>query len=114
MKFPSFVKIPQHKRFQFQPRYYDPIREEIQERTERIRFELKNESRSGYASSNISSAFRRHRKSAPMSKGLIQFLIVIMLLASFYGYVFFIDWLLYIPLILIPIYLYLRLRRGNK
>ena len=36
MKFPSLSRIPKNKRFNFEPRYYDPIKEDIQNRTERI------------------------------------------------------------------------------
>ncbi len=109
MKFPSIIKLPRHKEFSFQPRYYDPIREEIQQRTARIRQELKTESHYS-VKSNISQSFQR-RRATKMSAGLIQLVIILLLMSVFLGYVFFIDWLLYIPLIIIPIYLFLRWRR---
>lgn len=43
MKFPSIFKTAKHQRFSITPRYYDPIKEEIAERTARIKRELELE-----------------------------------------------------------------------
>lgn len=43
MKFPSIFKTASHQRFSINTRYYDPIKEEIAERTERIKRELEEE-----------------------------------------------------------------------
>ncbi len=43
MKLPSIFRTVSHARFEIKPRYYDPIKEEIEERTSRIRQELENE-----------------------------------------------------------------------
>lgn len=40
MKIPSLFRLPQHKRFNYIPRYYDPVKEDIANRTERIKKEL--------------------------------------------------------------------------
>ncbi len=40
MAFTSFFKKPEHKRFNIQPRYWDPAKEEREEREKRIRGEL--------------------------------------------------------------------------
>ena len=32
MKFPSLIKIPRHQRFHLKPRYYDPIKEDVENR----------------------------------------------------------------------------------
>jgi hypothetical protein len=40
MKLPSLVKTPSYKRFDFTPRYYDPVKEELKNRTELIKKEL--------------------------------------------------------------------------
>ena len=42
MKLPSLVRVPKYKRFNFEPRHYDPVKEEIKNRTERIKSELKS------------------------------------------------------------------------
>ncbi|GAB4326843.1 MAG: hypothetical protein OHK0038_00310 [Flammeovirgaceae bacterium] len=43
MKVPSIFKLPQHKRFHFTPRYYDPIKEDIANRTAFIKKQLEAE-----------------------------------------------------------------------
>ena len=43
MKLPSIFKTPNYQRFDIKPRYYDPIKEEIEERTARIKKELEQE-----------------------------------------------------------------------
>lgn len=45
MKLPSIFRTASHTRFDIKPRYYDPIKEEIEERTSRIRLELEQEGR---------------------------------------------------------------------
>lgn len=39
-KFPSFVKLPSNRRFSFKPRYYDPQKEELEQRVSRIQREI--------------------------------------------------------------------------
>jgi 3-phenylpropionate/cinnamic acid dioxygenase small subunit len=39
-RFPSFVKLPQHKRFNFKTRYYDANKEALDERVARIKREM--------------------------------------------------------------------------
>lgn len=40
MKLPSIFRTASHARFEIKPRHYDPIKEDIEERTSRIRQEL--------------------------------------------------------------------------
>ena len=37
---PSLVKLPRHRKFDFEPRFYDPIKEEIEERVSKIHKEM--------------------------------------------------------------------------
>jgi hypothetical protein len=43
MKLPSIFKTASHQRFEIKPRYYDPIKEEIEARTAHIKMELEQE-----------------------------------------------------------------------
>jgi Flp pilus assembly protein TadB len=43
MKLPTIFRTASHQRFAIKPRYYDPIKEEIEERTSRIKMELEQE-----------------------------------------------------------------------
>ena len=61
MKIPSLSRMPKYKRFNFEPRYYDPIKEDIQNRTERIKGELKITSASTHRE-HLKSAFSRRAK----------------------------------------------------
>jgi hypothetical protein len=43
MKFPSLFRTASPMRYDIKPRYYDPVKEEIEQRTSRIKKELENE-----------------------------------------------------------------------
>lgn len=40
MGIPRFIKLPRHKRFSYSPRYWDPEKEEREERVRRIKQEM--------------------------------------------------------------------------
>ena len=62
MKLPSIFKTVSHQRFAIKPRYYDPIKEEIEARTAHIKMELEREGEIEQSSDSQS-----HRR--PMMKG---------------------------------------------
>lgn len=67
MRLPSLVKLPKNKRFNYEPRYYDPEKEELQERIQRIEAQVKAEKEGQvYVGENrayrISQAFRAERQ----------------------------------------------------
>jgi hypothetical protein len=111
MKLPSIVKLPRNRQFTVTPRYYDPVKEEIKERTARIKRELDKDEMVDYKSS-ISSAFsRRSRHQAKGSN--MQILFILLLAGSFVGYIFYGNLALYAALALIPLYILMKLRRNN-
>ena len=83
MKIPSIVKIPSHKRFDFQPRHYDPVKEELQERVERIKreHEAKNNPNISFRQNNI--RFERKRLKNKFGMGIQLYLVVFMLFDLF-------------------------------
>lgn len=92
------------------PRYYDPVREEIKERTEAIRKQL-NSTDTEFIRSNISEAFARRSKE--YSKGnSMQLVFVITLIAVLVGYVFYGNVALLSFLIILPVYILLKLRKN--
>jgi hypothetical protein len=111
MRLPTLTRLPKNKRFNFQPRYYDPIKEEIEERTSRIKGEMNEETSAAYRE-NISAAFRR-RSRAEKKSGIMQFAFVILFLLIFIGYLAFGEKIFFSFLLLIPIYIFLRLKRRN-
>ena len=107
MKIPSLSRLPKNKRFNFQPRYYDPIKEEMEERTSRIKKELGSSSE--YYREHISSGFRR-RVRREKTSGFMQLIFVIFFVIIFFGYIYFGSQVFYAFLILIPVYIWLKSR----
>ena len=125
MKFLSlFTKAPQHQRFNYNPRFYDPQKEEMKEREERIRKELEAEKGKktddiGDYRSRIAGSFqaaRRRSKSAAEPNAVLLRLGVLLFLALFI--MAFIQWgkpALYSFFLFIPFYFYLKFKgRSSK
>jgi hypothetical protein len=110
MKIPSLSRLPKNKRFNFQPRYYDPIKEEIEERTSRVRQELGSSGE--YYREHISSAFRQ-RSRRQQTSGILQFIFVISFAVIFFGYIYFGSLIFYAFLILIPLYIWIKKRQRS-
>jgi len=68
MRFPSLFRLPKHQQFRIVPRYYDPVKEEIKERTERIK--QKMEGRDGDTNQISRIAFKRKTKTASFTSML--------------------------------------------
>ena len=123
MKFPSLFKVPSHQRFNYMPRYYDEIKEDIDNRTKRIRRELelegllKREEDSGSLNeqyqSRITGSFskRAYYKSTRNRSAILQFIIFVVLISLAGGYLYFGSDILYAALLIFPAYLYFRLKK---
>ncbi len=92
-KFPSIFKIPSYKTFFYEPRYYDPIKEDIKKREQKIKLELKRKisdsSLSGDAFQyKMSSYWAKHRQREHKSIGIRLVLVVIItfLIFLFFSY----------------------------
>ena len=62
--FPSFLRIlrqPRHQRFHIEPRYYDPVKEEIRVRTEKIKSQMEK----GNEEIEYTSSIKFKRKTKP-------------------------------------------------
>ncbi|HAS45365.1 MAG TPA: hypothetical protein DCS93_33080 [Microscillaceae bacterium] len=86
------MKINKHKRFNFTPRYYDPVKERIEEKITEARIAQgkeveSSEGRTGY-SVRISDAFsRRERQTRSVGAFRLVFLLsIILVLASYVMY----------------------------
>jgi len=51
MKLPSIINIPSYQRFKYEPRFYDPIKDDIDGRRKRIRRQIDGDKRRGTESS---------------------------------------------------------------
>ncbi|WKK79607.2 hypothetical protein [Marivirga arenosa] len=110
MKFPSIFRLPRHQRFEIQPRYYDPVKEDLDKRTARIRQEIKNESNGGSVES-IREAYR-NRRSSNRSADLFQLLMIVIVGLSIGGYLMYGANVYFALFLLIPLYIILRKRRS--
>jgi hypothetical protein len=118
-----FTKAPQHQRFNYKPRYYDPTKEEMQERVQRIQQEidrergLKTETQEGYRS-RIAGSFQAARKrSKPTQEKqsmLMRFGIVLFMVLFLFA---FLQWgkpALYGAFVFVPFYLYFKFKEAKR
>jgi uncharacterized membrane protein (DUF106 family) len=83
-------KLPKHKGFDYQPRYYDERKERLQKREQEIRERAEN---GAYSSKDIKFNFRRNSSASNRSKQLmksnIRLMMIIFLLtiATYYLFV---------------------------
>ena len=117
MKIPSLIKIPKHQRFHIEPRYYDPVKEEIEQRTSRIKKELELEQNDisnpdGSRRTPIAGSFagRYNKREKLSTSGMLQFLLIIVLLMSFVGYLYIGNTALYLLGIFLLLFVYLKFR----
>lgn len=106
MKLPSLFKTANHARFEIKPRFYDPIKEEIEQRTARIKKELQaegklpyeegyDEANDSYRGSAIRGAFSqgsqiKGKMASPLTNtGIFRLLIFLVLMGLIFGYVFY-------------------------
>lgn len=119
MKFLSvFTKTPTHQRFNYTPRYYDPKKEEMQEREARIRKELKLEQEQGPGDyrSRIAGSFHAARKRSKNTEGsldatLLRFGIILFLVLFIMAYIQWGQMAFYGFALFIPFYIYLKFRK---
>jgi hypothetical protein len=88
MRIPSLSKIPQYKRFSFEPRYYDPVKEEIKNRTELIEQDIKNTNRVDGAKVRITEAFARDRRKKSSGINFLQLIMVFVISATFIAFIY--------------------------
>ena len=116
IKLPSLTKKPKYQRFSIEPRYYDPIKEDIENRTSRIKAELgmtDEDLDAGYGS-QIEGSFRKHMKHATGKTdqtAMLRLIILVVLVLFVGGFVYIGTEIFYLALLYIPFYLWKKLRR---
>ena len=106
MKFPTFIKVQKYKRFEIAPRYYDPIKEEIEQRTARIAREMEGEDMT-YVPSKI--LFER-KVTSGANAGFLQMAIAALLGLLVVGWLYHGNTVFYLFWLAVPVYLYVRIR----
>lgn len=112
MRFPSLFRLPRYQQFEIKPRYYDPIKEEIKERTSRIKNNMEMHEDGDLPSAHIS--FKRKATSAPATS-MLQLIIAVALGMLILGWLEFGNNIFYYLLwVIVPSYLFYRLRTFRK
>jgi hypothetical protein len=112
MKIPSLFRMPQHKRFNFEPHYYDPVKEDIKNRMARIRSELSEEALKTQRRS-IHEGFQRREKQ-DRRVDMMQWILIILMLGTILGWLYFGNVAFYIFLVLFPLYVWFRIRKPSQ
>jgi len=124
-----FNKIPNHKRFGYTPRHYDPLEDEMKERELRLSQELGKENKIEKEDANesdadghrkrIAGSFRAAKKTVPVqadpSASMMRLALMLVMVAGFISYLQFGNVALYgVALIVVPVYLYLKFRKLKR
>jgi hypothetical protein len=114
MKLPTLSKLPKHKEFGYEPRYYDPEKERMRERRKHLEMiRDRDTSAPDYSSAQvIRGSFKRnarHHKQTDVS----QMLFVTGFAASALGFWFYGGHALWAAGILIAGYIWLKIRRNQ-
>jgi hypothetical protein len=95
MALPGFFKKPEHKRFNIEPRYWDPAKEERDERENRIKSEIGMTDENDQYIPNVKGQMKRslrHKgtdvRQSNKKSNIRLFIILLILLLVAYGYVF--------------------------
>lgn len=135
MKFPSVFRTAAPMRFDIKPRYYDPVKEEIEQRTSLIKKELAAQglldkddvtsSEIGSYGAGIRGSFAQHkgikeRGGVNMfaSTAMIRTFIFLLLLGSIFGYVYLgpviFEYMAYVVALVAAVYFFFRLKPKKK
>lgn len=132
MKFPSLFRTTSPMRYDIKPRYYDPVKEEIEQRTSRIKKELENEGlikpgdeqNLGNYGAGIRGSFSQYKgikqreTSLFSSTAMIRTILFLAMVAMAFGYIYIgpdiFIYLLYFGLIAGGIYFLLRMKNRAK
>jgi hypothetical protein len=116
MKLPSLIKTPNNQKFAVKPRYYDPIKEDIENRTSRIKAEMgmgDSDTDFGYRS-QISGSFRKnmkHAKGGVDSVTMLRLIIFAILVLFAGGFLYIGKEIFYLALLYIPFLIWKRTRK---
>ena len=74
MKLPSFIRLPNNRKFKFSPRHFDPVKEEIEQRVSGIKHSKKY--------------FSRYKKSDQINSSRLQIIIAFLLSFFIFGWLY--------------------------
>ena len=74
MKLPSFIRLPNHRKFKFSPRHFDPVKDDIEQRVSGIKHSKKY--------------FSRYKKSDKINSSRLQIIIAFFLSFFIFGWLY--------------------------
>ena len=104
MKLPSFIRLPKSRRFNFDPRHYDPIRDDVVQRVSEIKNNVKSKNK---------RYFDYKRKSEVISGSKLQLMIALILSFFIFGWLY-IGNNIFIFTILFPLWYFINKIRKNR
>ncbi|MEN8247584.1 MAG: hypothetical protein ABFS32_01525 [Bacteroidota bacterium] len=108
MKLPSIIKIPHYQRFNYEPRYYDPVKEDIEERRKKARRQLESEKRrNGQSRARLEGAFTR-RAHYEDNSSFLRLIVGVILFSGVVGFLYFGNIALYLTVAAVFVYLVLK------
>lgn len=112
----NFLRTPKYQKFHIEPRYYDPVREELDERQKRISMRIRADKDhapldESADKSSIAGSFTRRRSSSNSSSSFMQLIIMILISGLIFGYIFYGQVALYAVIALSSVLLYLKVKR---
>lgn len=119
MKLPTlFGRTPKHQKFSFEPRFYDPKKEEREQRNRRIQRELattQTDDVTGFEN-RIKGSFHSARKrsqatSSDLQAALLRIVIILVLVVFFIAYLQWGNKAMWGLLVVVPIYAWIKLKR---
>lgn len=87
MRFPSFIRLPRHQKFHFEPRYYDPVKEDLERRVSLAKKQSSGQTNESQ-NERFSSQWRRNERNEKKAS-IRQLLIVAFLISSVLAYFYF-------------------------
>ena len=108
MRFPSLFRVPRHTRFNYEPRYYDPVKEEVDQRVKKIRRELAAKDHQ-----DLRYSFREtyeRKKKVGRQASLNQIIVLAIIVGGGLGWWVYGNDALYVVGILFPLYVFLRIK----
>ena len=112
-KLPTLTKLPQYKRFEYQPRYYDPVKEMVEEKIAAVKNQLEAEKQGNYDhAQRIKSSFRKRSRHERQKTDFSQSLFVLVFVAFFGLYFYFGNAALWLLAVLFPACIYFRLKSN--
>jgi len=120
-----FAKTPNHKKFSYRPRHYDPLEEERKDRQVRIREELKltgeeqKEIDTHRPGARIAGSFKQAKKTATVqadpSANFLRLIILLVITIGLVGFLQYGQIAIYgVALFIVPFYLYLKFRKIKR